>query len=291
MSDVAHHRRVSFEKYSGAADEFLVVDADDYVPDRASFARAHCDRETGVEAAGARRRGADGALFLALEAEYSPPRVVMTLLRPDGRTAAMCGDGARCAAAWVADRTGASEVMVDTQAGTRRAVVRGDEVTVEMGVPSFAPADVPLAGGDPLVEAPVAGLDVTAVDAGAPHAVAFVEDVDAVDLGSAGLAVDRADAFPAGANVTVAAPDGDGFVQRTRARDAAAEAGSCAAATGAVAVVAAAKRLGRVAGDDPVRVGGRCGDLAVAVPDRGPATLGGPITPEFDGEAERLPRP
>ncbi|MFC6737634.1 diaminopimelate epimerase, partial [Halolamina salina] len=41
---------VAFEKYDGAGNDFVVVDADgDPVEDRAAFARVHCDREVGVE--------------------------------------------------------------------------------------------------------------------------------------------------------------------------------------------------------------------------------------------------
>ena len=106
----------------------------------------------------------------------------MTLVQPDGSIAAMCGNGARVAAAWAAERTGATALMIDTPAGTRRATVDGDDVTIEMGVPAFAPRAVPLSGGTELVEDPVEGLPVTAVNTGVPHAVALVDDVDAVDL-------------------------------------------------------------------------------------------------------------
>ena len=284
------HHQVPIEKYHGTGNDFVVVDAAESIPDRPAFATAHCDRDTGVSHPGAPRTGADGVLFLSLEPGYAPPRVVMTLVQPDGSIAAMCGNGARVAAAWAAERTGATELMIDTPAGTRRATVDGDDVTIEMGVPAFAPRAVPLSGGTELVEDPVEGLPVTAVNTGVPHAVALVDDVDAVDLNAVAPAVRHADAFPEGANVTLASrvdPDGSDddtprFRQRTYERGVEGETRSCG--TGAVAVAAVAKRLGALDGRHAVTVSPPGGDLRITVPDNGPATLAGPAEREFAAE-------
>ena len=292
------HQQIPIEKYHGTGNDFIVVDAVRSVPDRPAFATTYCDRETGVSDSKSPRTGADGVLFLSLEAEYSPPRVVMTLVQPDGSIAAMCGNGARVAAAWAAERTGATELMIDTPAGTRRATVNGDSVTIEMGVPGFAPRAVPLSQETELVAEPVAELTVTAVNTGVPHAVALVDDVDAVELESIAPAVRYADVFPEGANVTLASraePDGGGdkastprFRQRTYERGVEGETRSCG--TGAVAVAAVAKRLGRLNGHDAATVTPPGGDLHITVPDGGPATLTGPVEHEFTGELETVVR-
>jgi diaminopimelate epimerase len=276
---------IPFEKYHGTGNDFAVVDAAHHVPDRGRFAERACNPARGV--------GADGVLFCHLEREFRPPRVVMTLVQPDGSTAAMCGNGARCVAAWAAGRTGADEVMIDTPAGTRRAVVPAlpgtdgetGAVAVEMERPSFDPGDVPLADDEPLVEANLGGYEVTAVDTGVPHAVAFVDDVADVDVADDAPAIRHHDAFPEGANVTFASRDGDGFAQRTFERGVEGETDACG--TGAVAVAAVARRLGLAAGD--VRVSPPGGDLRVSFDDRGRATLRGPVVREFDGELETPP--
>ncbi|WP_435179747.1 diaminopimelate epimerase [Halorussus sp. AFM4] len=282
---------IEYEKFHGTGNDFVVVDADEYVPDRAAFARKVCDRRDGVSVAGSGESvGADGTLFLALEPQFSPPRVVMTLVQPDGSTAAMCGNGARCAAKWAAERTGADAIMLDTQAGTRRADVRGDEVTIEMGEPSFGPEDVPLAADreGPLVREAVAGVEVTAVNTGVPHAVAFVDDVDEVDIEEVGPAIRNADAFPEGANATFASPRADGgFDQRTYERGVEAETRSCG--TGAVAIGVAARRLG-MTDADPVTVFPPGGRLEVGFRD-GRAILTGPVEREFEGEVASTPDP
>jgi diaminopimelate epimerase len=290
------HHQIPVEKYHGTGNDFIVVDATESIPDRPAFATTYCDRETGVNHEHSPRTGADGVLFLSLEDQYSPPRVVMTLVQPDGSIAAMCGNGARVAAAWAAERTGASELMIDTPAGTRRATVNGDDVTIEMGVPAFAPRAVPLSRDTELLEEEVEGLTVTAVNTGVPHAVALVDDVDAVDLEAVAPAVRYADVFPEGANVTLASRVDAGenddatprFRQRTYERGVEGETRSCG--TGAVAVAAVAKRLGRLDDHDAVTVTPPGGDLRITVPDDGPATLAGPAEREFGGELETVVR-
>lgn len=285
---------IPVETYHGAGNDFLVVDADaSDVPDRVAFARAHCDRATGAGGAwrDGDRTGADGVLFLARPA---PARVDMTLVQPDGTTAAMCGNGVRCAVRWWADRTGADSVTVTTGAGDRRAVARSSGVTVGMGRPSAAPGDVPVDASAPLVDRPVGDLTVTAVHTGVPHAVAFVDDVDDVDLAAVAPPVRSHDLFPEGTNVTLAAvagtsPDGAAaFRQRTYERGVEGETRACG--TGAVAVVAAAARRGTVDASGPHRVSPPGDDLLVALPDDGPATLTGPVEREFAVDLE-VPEP
>jgi diaminopimelate epimerase len=280
---------VPVAKYHGTGNDFVVVDAAVRVPDRRAFARTHCDRTDGVENAESDRVGADGVLFCAIEDRYDPPRVVMTLVQPDGSTAAMCGNGARCAAAWAMERTLSDSVMVDTLAGTRRAERAGDGIAVEMGAPGFAPEVVPLDADEPLVDAPAAdlvdeaaaaGYAVTAVNTGVPHAVVLVDDVDAVPLERVGPALRSADVFPEGANVTVASPrDDGGFDARTYERGVEGETAACG--TGAVAVAAVADRLGRLDGD-AVSIHPPGGRLDVTLPDDGPPTLRGPATREYE---------
>jgi diaminopimelate epimerase len=322
---------VRFEKYHGSGNDFVLVDGEASVPDRPAFATALCDRETGIAPPSgdaptgsggpdaAARRGADGVLFLGLVEGVRPPRVVTTLVKPDGSVAATTGNGARCAAAWAAGRVDATEFMLDTPAGSRRAWVdpavdatvdadgdtdapatgrdgrRAATVVVEMGVPSFDPRDAPrpVTGGAPPVDERVPGvdldLDVTAVDVGTPHAVAVVDDVEAVPLGGVGPTV--AGAFDRPTNVTVAAPDGDGFRQRTYEFGVDAETDACG--TGAIATVAVARRLDLLEDPHPtdVRVSPHGGDVAVSLPRDGPATLRGPVVREFDGRVTGRPNP
>ncbi|WIV68701.1 diaminopimelate epimerase [Natrialbaceae archaeon AArc-T1-2] len=264
---------VAFEKYHGTGNDFLIIDAEEFVPDRGELAKRECDREDGV--------GADGILFLALEPAFDPPRVVMTLVQPDGRPAPMCGNGARCVAEWAMRETGRESVMIDTQAGTLRAERTDGGVAVEMGDPTFEPDAIPVAADEPVIEAELEGLEITMVNTGVPHAVAFVDDVDAVDLESVAPPIRHADRFPRGTNVTIASPDGDGgFRQRSYERGVEGETDACG--TGAVAIAAVARRLGHTDAD-VIEVAPPGGDLEVTFDD-GDVLLAGPVEREFDGE-------
>jgi len=266
---------IPYDKYHGTGNDFAVVDATHRVPDRGAFASDLCAQ-----------LDADGVLFLALEDQYSPPRVIMTLFQPDGGTADMCGNGARVAARWASERTGSDEIMLDTQAGTRHAVVDGETVTVEMGVPEFDADRVPHTLDADLTD--IAGYDVTAVNTGVPHAVSFVDDVDDVDLETDGPAVRNHHVFPEGANATFAhRVDETSFRQRTFERGVEGETLSCG--TGAVAIAAAAARRGDIPEDAEVTVSPPGGDLVVTLDPDGPATLRGPTEFEYADDTEAVP--
>jgi diaminopimelate epimerase len=264
-------------KYHGTGNDFLVVDAGEEPSDPTAFARAACDRETGLAHPDSPRTGADGVLLLSPDPGRDPPRVRMTLVQPDGSTAAMCGNGVRCAADWATERLGEETVVVETGAGPRR-VEGGEEVTVEMGEALFDPEAVPVDADEPVIRRVVGGQTITAVNTGVPHAVAFVDNVADVDLASVGPEVRHAAIFPEGANFTVAARRGAGFDQRTYERGVEGETRSCG--TGAVAVAAAATRLGAVDRGETVPVRPPGGRLDVTVTEGG-ATLRGPVAREF----------
>ena len=284
---------VTLETYHATGTDYIVVDTDEDVVSRRSFAREFCDPDDGLAHPDEDRTGAEGVLFLSLEPECSPPRVIMTVVKPDGNVAEMSGNGARIAAAWANDRLGADVLMIDTMAGTRRATVEDDYVTVEMGDPVFGPGAVPVDGSEPFVEQHVGEFSLTAVNTGIPHAVAFVDDVDDVDLDAAGPDICHAPAFPEGVNLTVAARrdqptvDVDGsagavvaaFDQRTYEADGREAVCSC---TGATAVAAAARKLGIIGQNDRVAVHPPGGRLDVRIPD-GNARLGGPVSRKFAG--------
>ena len=320
MSDLGSDSvRTPLERFHGTGNDFAIVEAEAAVGARRHFARSICDPTGGL--------AVDGVLFLGLEPTCRPPRVVMTLVQPDGSTAPMCGNGARCAAAWAMDRTGTDVVMIDTQAGSRRATrVSTDEdadwgIAVEMGPPSFDPESVPVRAAMPVVDSPLTertdgvGFDertvriatdavnrrtddlrVTAVDTGVPHAVAFVDDVDAVALDRLGPAIRNAEPFPLGANVTIASridertvtssPNWDGpaeerptaFHQRTYERGVEGETAACG--TGAVAIAAVARRLGAVDAGDRLTIRPPGGELNVSFDECGRAILEGPVVRE-----------
>ena len=130
--------RLDFTKMHGVGNDFLVFDAPAGQPVlSADQFRRLADRHTGI--------GFDQALVL------EPPRrpdtaVFYRIFNSDGAEVEQCGNGARCIAALLhrRGRAPAGAVTMDSPAGLIHArVLRGDVVSVDMGVPSFDPRALP----------------------------------------------------------------------------------------------------------------------------------------------------
>src|ERR671919_2174300 len=103
-----------FSKWHALGNAYLVVEGDALTPDQA---RELCDPEAGI--------GSDGVLEVI---DVDGSRAELRIWNPDGSTAELSGNGARIAARWLAERTGAEVVSV--RVGTREVVARmlaGDE--------------------------------------------------------------------------------------------------------------------------------------------------------------------
>jgi diaminopimelate epimerase len=163
----------------------------------------------------------------------------------------MCANGIRCFYKFVRDRglTGADEIGVETLSGVVRPRWAGEgRVTVDMGRPVLAPAEIPTrlgSGAGPVLDVPleVAGhtLAVSSVSMGNPHAVVFVEDPDTAPVEELGPLLESHPAFPNRVNVEfVTAVSRDRIRQRTFERGTG-ETLACGSGACAVAVVSMLK--------------------------------------------------
>jgi diaminopimelate epimerase len=122
----------------------------------------------------------------------------ITIWNPDGSTAEMSGNGTRIAARWLAERAGTDEVVVRVGGREVRARMLPDgRVQQDMGEVQVFETER------------VAGLDVTAVSVGNPHAV-VLGDPD--DLPLIGPLLETHPRFPRRTNVQVARVDAPGHV-------------------------------------------------------------------------------
>lgn len=272
-------------KAHGTGNHFVVLpDPDDAVTLDAALTRQLCDRRTGL--------GGDGAIRIAPARDPAEADVFMDYRNRDGSLAEMCGNGVRCVAKVVLDAGWVSgdRLRVDTRAGVRIVDVasrhgggRVHEVRVAMGQPQLGdPVDVdvsPLAAPvDPadddaaaMVTAEHRLVELTTVSLGNPHAVAVVDDVDAVPLARWARRVEAHDAFPHGVNVEVlAGVDGATVNGRIHERGVGETAAS---GTGASALAVAACHLGLTGPRVTVRLPG--GELVCEWTGAG-VTLAGP---------------
>jgi diaminopimelate epimerase len=266
-----------FTKMHGAGNDYVYVDLfEERVEDAPALARAVSDRHTGV--------GADGLILLA------PSRaadVRMIMYNADGSRAQMCGNGLRCLAKLARDRgrTRANPVRVETDSGVRTVELVGDGGRADMGPPSLDPAAIPVRLEGPRVtDREVEVLDrrlaITCVSMGNPHAVAYVDDVEAFDVARYGSALERHPIFPERANVEfVQVLDRGSVLQRTWERG---SGETLACGTGACAVCVAGIVTGRTG--SPLRIRLRGGELLPEWDGEGPVYLTGPVVEVFTGE-------
>jgi diaminopimelate epimerase len=168
-----------FAKMHGLGNDFVLLDLREQ-PDapRVSPERAVelCDRHTGI--------GADGVLTLLPDGHF-------LIQNADGSVPEMCGNGARCAALWIATagcvRPARTRVTLQTDAGPRPCSVDAStptagNVEVEMGV---AEVGGEKRIGDDLVAVPVS--------VGNPHRVVFADGDLRVLAARHGPALSRAE--------------------------------------------------------------------------------------------------
>jgi diaminopimelate epimerase len=262
----------------------MVVDLDDERPLEADLVAALCDRRMGV--------GADGVIRL-MRANQPDASFVMDYRNADGSVAEMCGNGARCVGKLVHDLGLSDEraFAIQTTGGVRRLRLHDDggevhRVTVEMGVPGFTRASIPMRGpawetflGQPFDVGGGTTLKASAISMGNPHLVLFVEDdPERFHVGHIGPALERHDLFPEGTNVEFAYVRADGIKARVWERG---SGETMACGSGACAVAVAANEAGMVSDRTVVRFPG--GALEVERLESGEVLLTGEAERVFEG--------
>jgi len=179
--------KIPFIKMSGSGNDFILIDhrkpflKEDGLKD---FIRKACRRRISV--------GADGLILIepSRKADFK-----WRYYNADGSEAEMCGNGGRCAArfAYIKGIAGPS-LKFETLAGILSAQVIGERVKLEMTKPFGLKLDETISiGGEEKI--------FSSINTGVPHAVLFVEDLEALDILRLGRAIRYHSAFaPSGTN-------------------------------------------------------------------------------------------
>jgi len=241
---------ISFTKMTGTGNDFIVFD------NRKAF---FSGEETDFFARVCRRRvsvGADGVLLVE-EGQSAPVR--MRYFNSDGREAAMCGNGARCAGFFARAKkcVDADTFLLEASDGVHLLRVNGNEVSLKMRKPEGFRSGYGILRESGFVEG---GF----VDTGVPHYVIFVQDVDEVAVEKVAPFYRDHRVFPQGVNVDFVERTGEDRIRvRTYERGVEGETLSCG--TGCVAsTLFAARTFGY---RSPVTVVTRGGDLTVGFDD------------------------
>jgi diaminopimelate epimerase len=275
--------RLQFTKMHGLGNDFVVIDAvRQRVDPTPAQVRFLADRHFGV--------GCD-QLLIVEPATQAGVDFRYRIFNADGGEVEQCGNGARCFVRFVHEKglTTQREIRVETRSGIICPRLEDNGlVTVDMGVPVLAPAQVPFVSDSDAVVQPLeladgARIAITAVSMGNPHAVQVVADVDAAPVASHGPLIESHPRFPARVNA--------GFMEvvdahRIRLRVFERGAGeTLACGTGACAAVVAGVLRGLLA--SPVSVETRGGVLKIHWGGPGePVLMTGPAVTVFEGELE-----
>jgi diaminopimelate epimerase len=255
---------VEFVKAHGTGNDFVVIeDIGGHFDLSAAQVRAICDRHFGI--------GADGVIRIA--AGTGAP-FFMDYRNADGSLAEMCGNGVRVVGKYLADRgLCGMEMDLETRAGVKHLLLHAgsngciDRVTVDMGAP-----EIDEAGSKEALDLDGGSYDATRISMGNPHAVVFVDDVDAAPVSTLGPLIETHPAFPNKTNVEFVQAAGDGLIRQRTWERGVGETLACG--TGACAV-AVAGRLRGVAGER-VTVELRGGRLELAWTPGGTVKMTGP---------------
>ena len=287
--------KLSFTKMHGLGNDFVVLDGIHQTLDlTAAQWKALADRHFGV--------GADQILIV--EKAQGDADFRYRIFNSDGGEVEQCGNGARCFVRFVHDKglTTKRAIRVETLGGIIRPRLEDDGlVTVNMGVPAFAPEALPfnvlqaspaqqahgywLSLTVPVVSGGVEGRrdNIGIVSMGNPHAVQVVDDVETAPVGIHGPLIESHAAFPKRVNA--------GFMQivsRTHIRLRVYERGAgetLACGTGACAAVVTGIVRGLLDKNQLVRVTTRGGDLQIRwAGDGAPVEMTGPAVTVFEGE-------
>lgn len=223
-----------FTKMQACGNDFIVVDdrAEAWTDREPELARLLCRRRYGI--------GADG--LLVLRGGSAAGRFAMVFVNADGLIGEMCGNGARCFAAWLR-RAGLAtrRLTIETRAGEVEASFEAQD-RIALTLPPAGP--VRRIGP---VEIDARRWWFDALDAGPPHAVCLLDGPDpraaleALDVTRLGRAVRHHPLFaPRGTNVNFVARVGDALWVRTYERGVEDETPGCG--TGAVAAAIVARR-------------------------------------------------
>lgn len=272
---------IHFTKLHGNGNDFILIDEykEKIIEDnnKADFAIKYCDRRFGI--------GADGVLYLRRSDKAD---IGMRIFNSDGTEPEMCGNGVRCLVKYALDEGYIKEkATVETVAGVLPINSRREDrtwITVNMGKLQFERARIIAKGTGEFINVVLHGYIVSAVNTGVPHAVIFVDSIDAQELMQAAPEIRYDPIFPKGTNVNFVHLDSrDEITIRTYERGVEGETLSCG--TGSVACAAIAHRLGKTG--NKVKVNTKGGELRITL-SKDAAYMEGSAQRVFDGRLSEM---
>ena len=199
MSALANH---PFAKMNGIGNQIVVLDVRDgavVTPDDARAIAAHIPYDQ---------------LMVLQKPRAAGTEAFIRIYNNDGTEAGACGNGMRCVAQQMFAASDKDALSFETKAGLLNTWRNADgSTTVDMGPPKLGWRDIPLAEefrDTRAIELQIGPIDApvlhtpSVVSMGNPHAIFWVDDVNAHDLVRFGPLLENHPIFPDRANITLA---------------------------------------------------------------------------------------
>lgn len=270
-----------FIKMHGLRNHFVIVDGrdDPFQPGTDEVVRI-CDPQTGV--------GADQLVVVDPPSDGMGAAAFVRFWNRDGGEAEACGNATRCVAWLLLEEAQATALSLDTRAGRLLCRRAGPErVSAGMGRISTDWRDIPLSEQRDTCHLDIASgalKDPVALSVGNPHAVFFVDDLDAIDLAGLAPPIQNDPLFPQQVNVGAAQMlSGDRLRLRVFERGA-----GLTMACGSAACAAVFAALARGLTDSrtmTVELPG--GELEIEILPDGTPVMTGPVAFSFSGYLPR----
>lgn len=198
---------ISFCKMQATGNDFIIINCvtEKFRYSYSMLAQFLCNRKFGV--------GADGVIFLnaGKKAKFK-----MIIFNSDGSEAEMCGNGIRCLAKYIYDSNLINEKKfeIETLAGIKEVEVIVENNTVigikvNMGKPIFEYNKIPVIFPNIInkeienikIDIEKNSYELFVISMGNPHAICFVDNLDAIDLEKIGPIIENYKYFPNKTNV------------------------------------------------------------------------------------------
>lgn len=216
-------KKINFTKMAGAGNDFLILESTVAPAQLKKLAVSACNRSTGI--------GADGLLVLdkSKKADFR-----MRIINADGSEAEMCGNGARCMAAYIVKKRSPRKKLfgMETLAGTVMAEATGEVANIRLSDPMDYRPDVD-------IDVNGRSMRVSYIDTGVPHTIVFVDGLNDVNVEKIGPIIRYHEAFkPRGTNVDFVEQIGPDLVDcRTYERGVEGETKACGTGSVAAALI------------------------------------------------------
>ena len=262
---------IDFTKMHGTLNDFVIIDCRKRSYNNINY-KAIANRKTGI--------GCDQIIVIT---ESKKADCFMHIYNADGSKVGMCGNAARCVSYLLSNETQNNNVTIELSDRILSCLRTSENsVQVNIGIARFHWTDIPISQECDTLHLPIELemlSDPVGVNVGNPHAIFFVDSVEAIPLDRLGPKLENHDFFPEKANISIAEIVSRDKIKLRVWERGTGETASCG--SGACAVLAAAVR--RQYTDNTATICLQGGNLSISYQNDNTILMEGTVSYIFNG--------